>query len=160
MLFSETELQQKRSTVTSEKQRVSDASATIAQRDRLVSTLQEEKKEQALAYDRKQRDVDQLRGARKIIVRNLVPNIWFAEENNLYAQKLSDSQNREVQTQNELSELQSKSAPMHLDVDRLKQINPIKNRQREGLSLDALDWGFRFAQRHHDDLQQQWEPLL
>jgi hypothetical protein len=75
MLFSETELQQKRSTVTSEKQRVSDASATIAQRDRLVSTLQEEKKEQALAYDRKQRDVDQLRGAGERHLRNLVPNI-------------------------------------------------------------------------------------
>ena len=45
-----------------ESSRLADANSTIIQRDRLISTLQEEKKEQALAYDRKQREVDQLRG--------------------------------------------------------------------------------------------------
>ena len=64
-------------------------------------------------------------------------NKYFAEELNLYSQKLSDSQAREVSTQNELVELQSKSVPMHLDVERLKQVTEMQAAMFHHLKLSV-----------------------
>ena len=92
----------------------------MRQKQSQIDTLAEQKKEALGLFDSKQQEVDHLRSEIK-----------------LYSQKLTDSQEREMKTNADLSEIRERSVPLQVKTDRLEQEKQVV--ENDGTE-PALSW--------------------